>query len=283
MKVVVIGCGMMGAAHIRTLASLGAKPVSVDHNPARGAVHTALKDALDTGTPDAAMICTPAVTHAAVARQLLDYGYTGPLFVEKPLAVTPEEAEVFSQWPDPTTMVGYMLRFDPVLRAIRETMDIKSGSLSVHYDTTEWTVSKYPMWRWLECSHDLDLALWFGADRNFTDQTDISGAIVSLGGAWRVTVTAGKSPFRRSWLLRGIDNELLITSGAARNHALPDDGYGFSRWMAHRMYRDMLAEFLRCVQEGEPTSVPFEDGTTVVNVLAAAGLHNVQDDSKLEA
>lgn len=279
MKVVVIGCGMMGAAHIRTLASLGAAAIGVDHNPQRGAPHTSLDTAMNSGWPDAVMICTPTVTHAAVAQQLKDGGYGGPLFVEKALCAVPDEAAVFAEWDNPTTMVGYMLRFDPALRAIRD-MQIQGGTLAVHYDTTEWTVSKYSMWRWLECSHDLDLALWLGAPAIFEH---FYGALVSEDKQWKVTVTAGKSPFSREWRLRGIDNEVRIASGAARLEQVVDDGGGFGRWMAHPMYRDMLAEFLRAAQDGSETSVPFEDGIKVVDVLYQAGLHNVNDDSKLEA
>jgi len=283
MKVAVIGCGMMGSAHVKTVAACGAQPVSIDHNRERGAVYASFKEALDEhGAFDAAMICTPAVTHAAVAKNLLRTGYRGPLFVEKPLATTPEETEIFRRWPHPTTMVGYMLRFDPVLAGIKQTLDIRGGDLFVHYDTSEWTASKYPMWRWLECSHELDLALWMGAQPDFKH---VAGLLQSEDRQWHVRVSAGTTPFKREWSLRGVDTEVRLAAGDDRMEPapVPDDGKGLDRWLAQPMYRNMVDTFLKFAFMNAPTPVPFSEGANVVAVLAAAGLNNVQDDSRLEA
>jgi hypothetical protein len=106
------------------------------------------------------MICTPASTHAAVARDWLTVGYQGPLFVEKPLACSVAECKVFKTWPHPVVSVGYNWRYNRELGAFRVSLPNSDWCLQLvcATDMKAWPGRGYasPL---LECSHELDLAL----------------------------------------------------------------------------------------------------------------------------
>lgn len=72
---------------------------------------------------DGLVVCTPPHTHTELGVQTLNAGL--PLFIEKPLAVTPDDAQKLTkraQKADVTTMVGYMKRYDPAYQLFQETV-----------------------------------------------------------------------------------------------------------------------------------------------------------------
>ena len=125
-KIVVAGCGNMGSSHARAYHKLeGFDLVGlIDRSEeARGRLSEELdgvahfpdlETALSATSPGAAAICTYPDTHAELARLCLDAGLH--LFVEKPLAVTAEEAEALVQLANSKSrkiVVGYILRQSP--------------------------------------------------------------------------------------------------------------------------------------------------------------------------
>lgn len=267
MKVLVIGAGSIGARHIRNLKALGHTVHVYDTNEAQYA-RLDVKDCWfasrlegDWNTVlDVVLICTPASTHATIARDLLKRGYHGPLFVEKPIATALEDCEVFRSWPSPVTMVGYNWRFHPGPQCIRDE-GASSVTLSCFTNMVTWPGQDYghPL---LECSHELDLALWMnGPGLLQSDQCRVinagRGYHLSLYHDCQFTsvnlVLDAPESFRR-WEVSGSYPHRIVSR----------------RWFARdvysldQTYKDELAHFLQCVQEQRPTLTPFADGIYVL-------------------
>lgn len=259
MRVAVIGIGSIGLRHARNILALGHEAIATDSDDAAleracqlGARRGALKEA------DAVLICTPATTHAAVACDLLAHGYRGPLFVEKPLALSVDEAEIFAAWPHPTTMVGYMLRHHHMARAMRAMFRTPvTGRFFVHSDMSKWPGQSYgdPL---LEYSHEIDLALWMGAPSTVSGASRSDhDAFFMLGGEWSIGI---------GWTYPKQERRWEISSGVMGYVESFDDQKG----LGDQMYVDEIAHFLDCAARGVPTETPFADGMRVLDVIAKA-------------
>lgn len=135
-RIALIGCGRWGRNIARVLARLGVLEVIVD--PAAEALQAYAEElgvhvvgdlaAAFAETIDAVAIAAPAVDHAALARRALEAGK--PVFVEKPLALDPEEARDLAALAEDrklTLMVGHLLQYHPafvVLKAMVEAGEI---------------------------------------------------------------------------------------------------------------------------------------------------------------
>lgn len=126
LSVLVVGCGNMGASHARAYSHLdGFRIVGlVARRPeSRSSLATQLGDvqtfdsfqaAYEQTQPDIVSINTYPDTHATIAKIALAGG--SHIFVEKPLAVTVEEAEeivALAQQHERKVVVGYILRVHP--------------------------------------------------------------------------------------------------------------------------------------------------------------------------
>ncbi|NND15277.1 MAG: Gfo/Idh/MocA family oxidoreductase [Eudoraea sp.] len=125
-RVLVVGCGHMGASHSRAyLAHSGFEIAGlVSRSPeSRGRLSEELgglptysdyKEALKITKPDAVSINTYPDTHAAYAELALQHDCH--VFIEKPLATTVEEAEMLvslAQSKNKKIVIGYILRVHP--------------------------------------------------------------------------------------------------------------------------------------------------------------------------
>jgi predicted dehydrogenase len=166
MRVLVIGSGSIGRRHHDNLQALGDSPRLVSWR--EGGIGGALA-ALDGA--DAVVIATATdirlpLIEAAAARGL-------PIYVEKPLAFRPEEVEAIAEVTQPVaerSMLGYMLRYHPAVRALAESdlSDVFQFALTIGHDVTQWRAN----WRFsesyaakaegggvlLDLCHELDLA-----------------------------------------------------------------------------------------------------------------------------
>lgn len=259
MRVGIIGLGSIGTRHASNLRALGHYVIAYDvARTVEWAWARSIDEFLEQ-QPEAVMICAPASTHASLARGLLASGYCGPLFVEKPLATSVEDAEVFSRWPHPTTMVGYNLRFQPMAIAMREMFKpAVCGSFHLDSDMQNWPGQSYgPMI--LECSHEIDLALWCGAPATVRfARINAQSAYFMLGelGDWIVSLSAD-APYSRIWSV----------GGKLR-------GYEFCFHspisLGIEMYVREIEHFLDCAHRGVATITPFADGLRVLDVIDQA-------------
>ena len=100
LKILVVGCGLVGQHYCRCLKQIGAEVSAVcDPDPARrrtaagiggGREFADYRDALTTATPDVVCVCTPTPSHFAITMDAAAAGCN--VFVEKPLAETTDEA-----------------------------------------------------------------------------------------------------------------------------------------------------------------------------------------------
>lgn len=138
MRVLVLGCGSIGARHARNLASLRVELLLADVDRERvealasACGGRAVAD-LDAGlgeSPDAVAVCTPTHLHGEPARRALAAG--AHVFVEKPIAVTLDEARALGEAAAAagrTLLVGCNLRFhEPVRRLHAWTRDGRIGA-----------------------------------------------------------------------------------------------------------------------------------------------------------
>jgi predicted dehydrogenase len=139
-KIAVVGAGGWGINHVRAFArAKGAQLVAVA-DPSEAAVNRAagfapnarklrgLDEALAQPDIDAVVLATPAVAHAAHARQALEAGKH--VFVEKPLALNAADADEVvraAERAQRTLMVGHIMLYHPVVERMK-TM-VKSGEL----------------------------------------------------------------------------------------------------------------------------------------------------------
>ena len=135
LRVGVVGAGMMGADHVRRLTRTitGASVTAIvepDAGRAASAAELApgaatfarIEDALDAGALDAVVIATPGQFHEPVLLPALEAGL--PILCEKPLTQDPESSwrilEAEQKGGRKLIQVGFMRRFDPQYRALRE-------------------------------------------------------------------------------------------------------------------------------------------------------------------
>ncbi len=267
MRVGIVGRGSIGSRHAKNAIALGHEVISFDN--ARRAqwvedtetLAQSLEDLVDYSS-EAILICTPASTHAAVARELLAVGYAGPLFVEKPLALSVEECDIFTAWPHQTTMVGYSCRFHQmVIDAKREHAPLAAGGrLVIECDMATWPGRSYAD-ALDECSHEIDLALWWGAGPRVT-AAELAGSkwVIGLEGGWCITVDGAALDYWRRW------DGFSSTTGFSFIFNSADDFLVAGR----DHYRTELRHFLDCALRGVPTQTPFADGIRVLDVIAQA-------------
>ncbi len=143
LRCAVIGVGRMGRHHARVYAQMaGAELVGVvDHDAARaadiveewGGKAFQTIDALLASGVDAVTIATPTLHHREAAEQLLGAGVA--CLIEKPLAPTAEDAAAIASAAEAAGValqVGHVVRYDPVMQAIKSLGDLRPRHLELH-------------------------------------------------------------------------------------------------------------------------------------------------------
>ena len=137
-RIGVVGAGMMGADHVRRITStISGARVSAIVDPDESRVAQALEnapgalgysrieDALAADALDGVLVATPGFLHEAVLLPCLEAGL--PILCEKPLTPDPESSWRVLEAEQATgrhlIQVGFMRRFDPEYRQLRELVD----------------------------------------------------------------------------------------------------------------------------------------------------------------
>lgn len=206
-KLLVIGCGSIGARHARNARSLGLDVVLVDPNRERaqklgeeigaGEVFGEVSDALDRSGCDSALIASPSNVHVTQAHEVLSRGI--PLFMEKPLATSHEglsELVSLAHEKKLVTMMGQSYRFHETFKTLKAMLD--TGSIGRVYHA-HFTGGQYlPDWHpgtdyrteymaqknqgggvmFTSKSHTLDFIEWFfGPIQELTGWKDRLGSL----------------------------------------------------------------------------------------------------------
>jgi predicted dehydrogenase len=240
-RVGLVGCGQMGEVHLRLLKTLkGVQIVGVaDPNLTRAkalasrekidVVAGGLESLLELARPDAVHILTPPATHAALACTALRASCH--VFVEKPMALTVQEAESVSAAVEPGRIltVGHNHLFDPVIREARAR--VAQGRLGqlVGLDAFHGMLPASPAWLtglpsgpWMnDSSHILYLSQSFMGDplavRAIGHPIAEGSKIMELrlvaqhaGGVSSLAFSAGTVPFRIRLTLFGTKRTLEV-------------------------------------------------------------------------
>ena len=138
LKVGVVGAGAWGRNHVRTVAGLAEAELAAVCDPdpkVRERMARQYPAALVTGdvgallgVVDAVIVATPAATHAAIARQVVEAGK--PVLVEKPFALTVDDALAVARLGAERkvpVLAGHLLVYHPAVERLREL--VQTGEL----------------------------------------------------------------------------------------------------------------------------------------------------------
>lgn len=191
MRLLVVGCGSIGARHARNAAALGIASIAVfDPDAGRGAevahetgatAYASLAAALES-EPDAAIICTPPADHIASAQACADAGCD--LLIEKPLAAGFDGIDRLERLIAERKLraaVAYQLRFHPAVVRMRDL--VCSGQIGRLLGVQAEYGQYLPAWRpsqdyrktytaqaalgggiLLDGSHEVDYVRWIGGE-----------------------------------------------------------------------------------------------------------------------
>lgn len=154
-RVVIAGCGRMGAERTRQASAAGAAITAfVDSDISRAqtlaaeypdsTVHESFRT-LQWLAADALFVCTPPSNHGEAIREALDHGVA--VFVEKPLALDLDEAQSLAASLDAASLlnaVGYMNRHRAGMLYARSLL-LQCNVIGVH---CTWAAKRYgvPWW-----------------------------------------------------------------------------------------------------------------------------------------
>jgi predicted dehydrogenase len=275
--------------------------------------HAGRKFGFEDATTDVASLLTdPSVTtvviatrhdsHATLVCQALATGKH--VFVEKPLALTPEElerivktyAEVSAQGPCPLLMVGFNRRFAPHINKMKQLLDKmpqpKSLIMTVNAGAVppdHWTLDPQMGGGRIigEGCHFIDLVRFLVGQT--IEQVHVVGLEPAAGEAIRadnVTCTltfADGSCGTIHYLANGhktFPKERLEVFCAGRilqlNNFRQLRGYGWPGFRSMRLWRQdkghraAVAAFLHAIRAGRPSPIPFDELVEVTQVSFAA-------------
>ncbi|WP_132962528.1 Gfo/Idh/MocA family oxidoreductase [Rathayibacter sp. PhB179] len=129
-RVVIVGTGMIGAAHLRAARAAGADVIGVLGSTASRSAAVAAEwgvpraysdlEQVITDQPDIVHICTPNDTHVSYGVRIARAGIH--LIIEKPIATSVEDAEQLVAAVEEAGVVGavpFVYRYHPMIREIR--------------------------------------------------------------------------------------------------------------------------------------------------------------------
>lgn len=202
-RLAVVGCGRWGINHVRTANGLfGDKLVVVsDSNPSAKARVDAISpdirftpvidNVLSDETVNAAIVATPAETHYAVTKALLENGKN--VLVEKPITLHSHEAKELISLADKNRlklMVGHLLLYHPAVLKMKEMIsDGKVGQLQYIYSNrlNFGTVRTEENILWSFAPHDISVIQFLMGRKPL--QVDAHGASFLQSGIEDTTMT----------------------------------------------------------------------------------------------
>lgn len=179
MKILVVGCGSIGARHIRNLKELRVGEIAAcDTDESRLSavtaelslkeVYTDLGSALGKGY-EAVLVCTPPSTHIAIAKKALEHGSN--IFIEKPLSHTLDGVDDLIKQASRkkrVLSVGYNFRFHPGLKMVKDSVAKNEVGTVL---TVRAQFGQYlPDWR-----------PWQDYTKSYTARSDLGGGIILDG------------------------------------------------------------------------------------------------------
>jgi UDP-2-acetamido-3-amino-2,3-dideoxy-glucuronate N-acetyltransferase len=266
--VAVAGCGRWGLNHVRTAYSLfgGQLKCVCDADTSRhGKVQEISPDIRFVASVDqiindpeitAVILATPAETHYALAKQLLNSGRH--TLVEKPLTLFSAQARELIELASSRNlvlMVGHVLLFHPAIRKLKELIDEgRLGKLQYVYSNrlNLGAVRREENILWSFAPHDISILQYLIGEDPF--EVDARGAIFLQPGIHDVTLTSLRYPrnihahIHVSWLHPFKEHRLVVIGD--KSMAVFDDSRQDNKLLVYPKGFDVIS--------GEPTK---RDGT----------------------
>ena len=332
MRILVAGLGGIGQRHVRNLRSLlgpeaelaayrvrGLARTLTDQLEVEPGVEVAAKYGLQVFTdlgealasrPDAVFVCNPTSLHVPVALEAARAGCH--LFLEKPLShdlAGVDELLDEVQQRRLVTLVGYQMRYHPVVRHLRAWIQDRAVGrvLAVRAELGEFMPGwhRYEDYRDMYAAradlgggvilsqiHELDYLGWiFGWPRSVYA---LGGRLSSLGldvedtaSLLMETVVDGapipvhlhldylQAPPTRTVQVVGDAGKLLVDLRAATAVRYDARGalveqVGFPDFQRNDLFLDQTRHFLACVQDGRASDLPLATGVASLKVALAA-------------
>lgn len=319
MRVLIVGWGSIGRKHARCLREIapncelviwrsGLMDRASCTDELEGQWVYSAEEAI-AAPVDFAIIANPATRHVATALVLAEHGI--PMLIEKPLSDTAEHVDELRQLclkRGVPVMVGYVLRFHPLLQAVRAALQsgavgrVASARLEVGQYLPDWRPGRD--WRktvsakrelgggaLLELSHEIDLACWlFGdpiavtarippptlPDIDVEDMADLlvdtkEGALVSIH------LDMLRRPARRCISILGTNGtiEVDLIAGHARHWSSVDASWHdvtapAAAGAGADIFVHQLQHFIDCLTNGKQPDIGLDDGEQVLRVITAA-------------
>jgi predicted dehydrogenase len=316
-RFLVVGLGSIGRRHLANLRRLrpdsriAALRRSVDGTPLPPeceAQFSSLDDARSF-RPDAVILAGPAPTHVPLARTFVELG--APVLIEKPLSHDLEglaDLMAAARQGGTPVMVGYNLRFDPSLQAVRAALlagevgaprlvraevgqYLPSWRPGADYRTTVSAQSALGGGALLELSHEIDYVYWMLGlpDRVSCRGGRLSDLEIDVEDFCEISLHYDAQPCVVSIHLDFLQRipvrqcRIVGAGGTLLWDAL--DGTVTVRTPGppaadrivrpgsgdrNQMYLDEMAAFLDVVDHGRSVPVPLEDGVAVMRIIETA-------------
>jgi len=261
MKVGVIGMGSQGLRLAGILEQQEQEVVRFDVVKREG-VHNAAD--VWRHKVDAVVIASPAETHVEHLRRAIWHDIRA-IFIEKPLAdrLTPELTTLVEKtkaWP---CQLGYNLRFDPRVAALRDRVQNdrpRFGWYHTASDFQTWPGLSYGS-ALLECSHEIDAALWMLGRGTCAGAVSCGHDVFDLtirhecGANSHIHMNYASNAYHRT-------HQVLMANGDIDeiDLAVPDVS----------MYADEIAHWLHAVTVGTPTDAPLKVGLDTLQIIEEA-------------
>jgi predicted dehydrogenase len=309
--VAVVGCGAWGKNHVRTHASIGSLVAVVDPVPAVAEAHAAtygveartFEQVLADPAIDGVVIAAPAADHARLAEAALAAGKH--VFVEKPLALTVDDAErvvAAAEAAGRVLMVGHLLQYHPAFLALRDLVaDGRLGELRYLYSNRlnlgQFRQEENSLWSF--APHDLSMLLslvgeepdqvWAtGAAFLSTDVADVTTTHLGFPSGPRAHVfVSWLHPFKEQRLvvvgseamavfddLNGWEDKLVLFDHGvdwSQGRPRPEKADGVPVVLDQtEPLRVECEHFLSCIRTGATPRTDGVEGLRVLRVLARA-------------
>ncbi|MGQ9513452.1 MAG: Gfo/Idh/MocA family protein [Thermoproteota archaeon] len=307
-RIGMIGCGGMAQSHMECLAKIPeAKMVAfsdIVEERARscakrysGKAYVDFHRMISEEALDACYICIPPFAHKD--QEILCSKNKIPFFVEKPVALKIEKARevlVSVNRSRIVTQVGYVLRFNDAFQKLRQILHERGGKIGLIEMLRLGGIAgdEHHWWRRKELSggqlveqstHQVDLARWFVGEvssvyakfgrqllkdlPNFTIE-DVSTVVMKFKNGAIGTLTSSCAAKEGG----GFGGFTILAKNlqilAYRGYRLIEDGKSteFKETVDPVLEEDK--HFIRCVQSGTKTAVPYVEGVRTLEVTLAA-------------
>ncbi|MBN2703866.1 MAG: Gfo/Idh/MocA family oxidoreductase [Pontiellaceae bacterium] len=186
MKSLVIGYGSIGARHEAVLREMGAQTAVVSRHAVDLACpfFSSVEEALAKFEPQYVVVANRTSEHLATLRELKQHGFTGICLVEKPLFNVSVPRDIVYGF---KIMVGYVLRFHPLLRKANGLLEGKR-IISIHAYVGQYLPDWRPGTDYQQC-YSAKKSQGGGVLRDLSHELDYIGM---LAGCWkRVSALGG--------------------------------------------------------------------------------------------